>query len=372
MPIVADVRELLRDLQPRASVFLRAVPEGVDLDTEEDLLGRWRMLAHRMLTQGIDVPTLAVLTDHIAGLASTPVAAAGYALLASDGVIHLARPMPAVVAEDRARFATPLEVLPVLAWQERHPAYVSVLIDRVGGEVTSVPAGALSGTTQTVTGPDDEIERNAPGGWSQPRYQRRAEDSWHHNAVAVADVVIHELDRVEASLLLVAGDVRAVQMLRDYLHKTFKRQLDERVLPGGRSADGSAPAHLQAIADAVADHAGARGAALLDAGTSGPGGDLVEGAEATLTALAEGRLRTLFVLDDPADKRLAGFGEDVLCADLSQAATQRPTVTGRLVDVAVRAAILTGADVHVSTPTQAKAFDGHIGGLCRYRPATPG
>lgn len=365
----ADLLDLVRDLQPRASVFLHAVPKAVDLDIGEDLRTRWRKLAEQLRAQGIDKPTLAVIEQHIAALAVTPVAAAGYALLASAGTIHLAQPMPGVVTADRARYSAPPELLPLLAWWQQHPAYVSVLIDRAGAEVTAVPAAALTGNTVTVTGPDDEIERNAPGGWAQARYQRRAEDSWHHNAVAVAQSAVEAFDAVKADLLVIAGDVRAVQMLRDHLHKHVRRDLHVSVVRGGRSPDGSTQAHLRAVADAVAEYANTRTAALLDQSTSSPIGDAVEGVPATLAALAEGRLQTLFVTGEPASERQAWAGPGILCTERPQATPDVPLIAGGLADIAVRAALLTGASVHVLTAAQAAAFDGHIGGLCRYRPA---
>jgi hypothetical protein len=75
------------------------------------------------------------------------------------------------------------------------------------------------------------------GGWSQPRYQRRAEDSWQHNAMAVADAVTQATRDLHAGLLLVAGDVRAVQLLRDHLPPETRRQVTLRSVPGaGRTA----------------------------------------------------------------------------------------------------------------------------------------
>lgn len=337
----------------------------------QDLHARWRALAHQLREDGIDGPTLSMLDRHVAGLAATPVAAAGYAMLASEAIIHLAQPMPEVVTEDRAHFGAPLQVLPVLAWRRRHPAYVSVLIDRVGGEVTAVPAASLAGSTQSITGPDDEIERNAPGGWAQARYQRRAEDSWHHNAVAVAGAAIRALDEVGGDLLVVAGDVRAVQMLRDHLNQHVNRDLQLRLVPGGRSPDGSTQAHLRAVADTVAAYAGQRDAALFDRRMSGPPAEIVEGVSATLAALAQGRLQTLFVADDLADRRRAWLGPDVLCAEQPHTTPEQPLMAGRLTDVAVRAALLTDADIHILSAGQAVTLHGRIGGRCRYRQEAP-
>jgi hypothetical protein len=87
-------------------------------------------------------------------------------------------------------------------------------------------------------------------------------------------------------------------------------------------------------------------------------------------ALARGRVATLLVQDMPTDSRTAWFGAgpthvypDRGTADVSGT----PVRPGRLIDIAVRSALLSGAHVRViprGTPGQ--PADG-IGALCRYR-----
>jgi hypothetical protein len=73
------------------------------------------------------------------------------------------------------------------------------------------------------------------------------------------------------------------------------------------------------------------------------------GAEATIEALAAGAVRRLMIVDDPADRRLGWFGPDLLCATerISAFAMDRFAHCGHLTDIAIRAAMLTGADVDV-------------------------
>ncbi len=163
-------------------------------------------------------------------------------------------------------------------------------IDRSGADVTAVPRGAATGSTHTVVGPDDEIERNAPGGWAQPRYHRRAEDSWRHNAAAVADAARQELHRIDADLLLVAGDVRAAQMLEERLSPSLHENLTMGHLPGGRSADGADVSRRAVAAEAREAFATAQTGRLLArfATAGGPGGRVVEGAHVLDLAQAQG------------------------------------------------------------------------------------
>ena len=98
------------------------------------------------------------------------------------------------------------------------------------------------------------------------------------------------------------------------------------------------------------------------------GGAAVRGDRATLDALAAGRVATLLVVDDPADARPAWFGDQVLAASSPAAAQaqEHSCRRGRLVDVAIRAALLTRAEVLVLAPGQAPRLPGGIGAVCRY------
>src|SRR5262249_9700929 len=206
-------RWLVRRTAPVVSVYLGLEPAYPTLDTLEDLDLRWRAFAARLSAEGADAPSLAAIAARLAETGPHP---GELALFAAHGEILMAQPIPGGSRFDRARLGAPAAVIPLLAWLQQHPAYVAVVTDRTGADVTTIPAGAWHGSTSVVVGPDDEIERNAPGGWSQPRYQRRAEDSWRHNATAVAHAVARTVHDIDAGLVLVAGDVRAVQLLREH------------------------------------------------------------------------------------------------------------------------------------------------------------
>jgi hypothetical protein len=94
----------------------------------------------------------------------------------------------------------------------------------------------------------------------------------------------------------------------------------------------------------------------------------VEGAPAVLHALAQGRVRTLLVVDAGDDERVVWFGDSPseLSGHRAQLEISGTAVRhGRLVDAAVRAAVLTGADVRVLLPGTAGAPAQGLGALCR-------
>jgi len=363
------LRELVTPLAPTASVYIGREPAGPVEDPRLDLGLRWHAIATRLSVQGADEPTVEAVADLLAGLSVYPTELAVFA--AGDAVLH-SHEIPGGARHDRVSFAAPPDLVPLLAWLQRHPAHVVVVTDRTGADIVATGQGLVAGTRSVVVGPDDEIERNAPGGWSQPRYQRRAEDSWRHNAGAVADAVTHALRTVHAGLLLVAGDVRAVQLLEERLPAGVRRGLAVRHLPGGRSEDGSAHLRQLAVAEALETYALDQAATLLDRflADRGPGGATAEGVSATLAALAEGRVDTLLVADDPTDDRPAWFGPAVHCIDdpgQVPPGTKGELYRGRLVDVAVRAALLTDAEIRVLDAPEAAVLGDRIGALCRYR-----
>jgi peptide subunit release factor 1 (eRF1) len=94
----------------------------------------------------------------------------------------------------------------------------------------------------------------------------------------------------------------------------------------------------------------------------------VEGAQATIEALAAARVDTLLIHDDPDDDRTAWFGpEPGMVAQsektLSDMGVDQPR-RARLVDVAIRAAFSTGAAVRI-VPSVGSVDQG-IGAILRF------
>ncbi len=363
---LTEIREIVRPLEPTATAYLGQPEEPVG-DTLEDLTLRWRALAARLTALGTPDSTVEAMGAQVGSLPSHLVAA-GIIAAGDDGTIDVScHQLPGGSWNDRADFARPAHVLPMVWWLQRHPAYVEVVIDRAGAELTGVAAGATVGTTQTIVGPDDEIVAHPPFGWDQPRWQRRAEDSWRHNAGAVAEATAAAMRAVGADLVLLAGDFRTAGFFTEQLRE-LAADVVIRDIPGGRHPDGSHTARRSAVrtrVDEYVDETTARLLAAFDA-ERGPHGRAAEGVAETLDALAAGRVRTLFVVDDETDRRTAWMGPGTLCASqvAAQLTNRGQLSAGRLLDIAVRAALLTDAQVRVVGADAGLAE--HIGAWCRF------
>ncbi|TJZ44538.1 hypothetical protein FCH28_29820 [Streptomyces piniterrae] len=356
------LREFHRTPGPVDSVYfnLETLPQQ-----EENATLRWHKLTDRLARQGADAASLTALTDRV--LPALPGSGA-LAAFAVRGDVPLVVEMPDFHHEDMAVHGPLPHLLPLLEWQQEHPAHVLAIVDRIGADLEVYPTGATKATARrTVTGPDDEIRGNG----AQLRFQHRAEDSWDHNAAEVADAIGETLSQHSARLLLLAGDVRARQFLMKHLPEWVRREVTIRSVSGSRSHDGAVQERMAQV-EAETRRAGQEEtAALLRllAEERSPGGRAVEGVHATLDALARGRLRTLAVTDDPQDRRTAWSGPAPTDVSDRRGVLQPnggAVVRGRLADVAVRAALLTGAEVRALPTDTPHAPKQGIGGVCRF------
>ena len=129
------------------------------------------------------------------------------------------------------------DLLPLL---KHHPdgfAYVVTEVSREEGEIRLHRAGRQAAEeSQHIRGSDENLKKVPVGGWSQGRYQRHTEEIWRRNA----DQVVEQIDRVvrenNARLLVLAGDIRARQLVADQLSEASKAILstvDSHTLAAG-------------------------------------------------------------------------------------------------------------------------------------------
>jgi release factor family 2 len=349
---VPQLARVFEETGPFVSVYLSTDPA---IENAGQLSkARWKALRQDLLDGGAPEPAVeavdALVPDaHREGATLVAVAnAAG---------VQLVRHEPDPPARDVGRVGAVPSLGPVVEWAQEAVPHVVVLANRAGADLAGFTRS--DGEVLVSAGSDDghspDLRRSAPGGWSQMRHQHRAENIWDERAKEVAEELVALVDYIDARLVVAAGDVRALQLLRENLPDRVDSLVQE--VDGSRAADGgldemATDAVRLAATVAAEDTVGCLRRLREESGRQGLA---VQGVEGTLGALAEARVDVLLLHDDPDDERLAWFGPEAnLVASsrerLSDLGVAEPAC-GRLADVALRAALGTGAGVRMVPDT---------------------
>lgn len=332
---------------------------------------RWHALRASLAAEAAAAADLAALDDIVADAAAHP----GDRVLAAfcaGGHPLLVRHLEHFSTADRASAGPSPLGGPLIAWSQQRLAYVVVTTDRTGADIVGYRWQDEPVATLHLEGSNDEIERrNAPGGFSQPRYQHRAEDSWRHNADEVAAAVTAMADDLGPELILVTGDVRAVQLLQHALPDRFEPVVQRLNSLGTRGPDGSADVKATEVAHRVETAiTSARQRALAHwSDEHGREGLASDGADATATALREGSVATLFVAYDLVNRRSGWCGPEAKqVAVKARVLAERGIHVHRapLADALIRAAYATGADVLIIEQSDPGCPADGVAGLLRY------
>lgn len=365
---IPEIAPLLGEQGPFASVYLPARSDVADAVAQFDL--RWKNARRELEGIGAGERTLQALDAAIDGFGRDLGGGDLAVVVASDEGIRF-RAMFEDATRPEVAYWGPLPyVAPVIAFHQGEIPYVVAMVDREGADIASFVASDEV-ATKTVTGDAEHIQRSHPGGWSQRRFQQRAENTWERNAAGVADEVAAAADRVRARLVVASGDERALGFLQDHL-PVRTRELLTSIPTGSRGDDRWAEALEAEVARLVATVAAADTRAMLErfAEERGQRDLAVDGVEETLAAISRGQVETLLVHDDPADERTAWFwseaGQVAASATGLAGGDEAAATEGRLVDVALRGAFATGADVRIVPRHGRGAPEDGIGAMLRY------
>lgn len=356
-----DLSDLVSQPGPFLSLVLTTEAEIDNAAHRNEL--RWRQVRDELSGQGAPGDLLAqvdalVPEAHLKG--QTLVVVGG-----PHGPAHVGQ-WPTRPFRELARWAPVPSLGPVLERRQEFPAHVLVVADRNGADITAVRHDAAR--LQLEAGHQEEaLPRVHAGGWSERRFQERAQNSWAHNARDVAHRVADLVDRVDARLVIVAGDVRALQLLRADLPDDVAALVAE--VEGSRAADGAPDVHPAQVERLLAEVVARDTAAMVEklAEEVGQHDRGRVGVAGTIAALSAAQVQVLLVRDDPDDERTAWFGDDPLVAGLRRSdldgLVEHPQ-EGRLVDVLIRSALAGGAGVRI-LPAGCGVEEG-VGGILRW------
>ncbi|CAA9246454.1 MAG: hypothetical protein AVDCRST_MAG50-2016 [uncultured Acidimicrobiales bacterium] len=361
-----DLVQLFEGAGPFVTVYLATEPAIENAGPRN--AARWRALRDELAASGASEAALSNV-DPLVEDANTE--GSGLAVIATDsGVSHLTN-APSAPATDVGRWSPLPSVVQLLEWRQAAAAYVLVKTDRLGADLVAVAGAEIAEETTAGSDPGPHVRRSNPGGWSQRRFQQRAENSWEKNAKEVAAEIVRLVDQVDARLLIVGGDVRAVQLLHEELPTDLRAEVID--IDASRAVDGSAERSQDEADTMVATAVAKDTVGLLQKFKEerGQGDRAAEGPEATLAALSKAQVDVLLVHDDPADERPAWFGPQPEQVALTQAALRNmgagDGTQARLVDVAVRAALGTGAAVRIVPGT---SVEGGLAAILRWSDPT--
>jgi hypothetical protein len=353
------------------SVYLDTTPKE---NAPNEVALRLRAAREALAAAGADQATLnAVLAANL-----DHVSARSHALFAAGGLVRLHGIMPESPSRGESSSYTPLpHVVPWLAQRPPRLPHVRVSANREGGQVLAVPGAwpetqgdletAMLGLTE-VTGESWPVHKPSGGGWSQPRFQRSAEETWTETAKQIAGAVTAAADRVKAVFVVLGGDIREREILAGELPKALRGNL----VIVDREVELTAPAFDEAAWAEESWRAALDARARLDdlrAQLDRPPGErrAVQGLDGTLTALRDGLVSDVLIAADPAWQATAWIGPG-----MADAATERDQLAGRgvidpVTDLAsealARAAAGTGAELHFLEPDAAET--GWVAALLR-------
>jgi len=352
------------------SVYLDTTPKE---NAPNEVALRLRAAREALAAAGADHATLdAVLAANL-----DHVPARSHALFAAGGSVRLHGIMPESPSLGESSSYTPLpHVVPWLAQRPPRLPHVRVSANREGGQVLAVPGAwpetqgdletAKLGLTE-VTGESWPVHKPSGGGWSQPRFQRSAEETWTETAKRIAGAVTVAADRVKAVFVVLGGDIREREILADELPKALRGNL----VIVDREVELTAPAFDEAAWAEESWRAALDASARLDelrAQLDRPPGErrAVQGLDGTLTALRDGLVSDVLIAD-PAWQATAWIGPGMADAAAERDQLAGPGVTDPVTDLAsealARAAAGTGAELHFLEPEAAET--GWVAALLR-------
>ena len=326
---------------------------------------RWKDLRRELSSQGVDDGILDAVEPlvpdaHLEGECLVVIANAG-------GLLHVSHE-PDPPTRDVGRWGDLPMIGPLLEWRQSQVPHVVALVDRKGGDLFVFhPDGGDA--HMEAGGGGDPIHKAKPGGWSQSRYQRRAENVWEANASDVADALVELVDKEQPRLIALGGDVRAVELVKHALPARVLDLIGD--ISATRTADGSVDAVAEEVTRLVATAVAVDTKDLLAKFREerGQADRAVDGPADTLAALTRAQVEVLLVHADPDDARTAWFGTEAI--PVSERSTDLTDLgldgakAGPLVDVAIRAALGTGAGIRMIPG--AGGPTGGVGAILRWR-----
>jgi Bacterial archaeo-eukaryotic release factor family 2 len=361
---------------PFATVCADVTHTTENADTELDL--RVRGVAERLTEQGapeavVEAVRSRLLEGNEGGAAGTLKGRA--VIVAADGSVVLDQALVDAPVRETAEWGPHPDVLPVLRQLPGRVPHIVVLIDRTGADITYVGTpGQVGEDTEekTIEGETFHLRKVKVGGWAHDHWQNSAENQWEANAGRVAEEIASYARRLSPKFVLIAGDVRARNILAGLasdLWKDLVVTMDE----GGRAAGADRAPVDAREGELVAEHEARECARVLEQIQAAAAHGLsVTGTGPVVEAMRKNQVETLVLADDPDDEKLL-VGSSPL--ELGQTQGDMDALGSQAVysvpaDRALLAAAVTTRAGFVVVPRSAMPDDVPVAAVLRYTDAS--
>lgn len=344
-------RRILSGLLEREGPWTTAYIDGRSALPQVEEEARQETVVNRLEECGAPAADMDAIQQVLPVKSGTPSPSARY-LLARDGRIEIDEIFPGERLGVEQITSGPVpQIVPLLRHTARSVRYLVIETGREGAEVRLERADRHDPEdVENIEGRDDSLTKVQAGGWSHARYQRAAEEVWKHNQSEVAEVVDRLTREQQPDFIVMAGDVRARQMLQDQLGEAASNlviDFDAHTRADGADGEGLEAAVAAAAERRIRDRIiEATDRASVSDGTLG-----AHGTSAVVDALQQAKVDTLVI-----DVRLLGEDGTLHALDaqpwVAESETESLDATSlseiSRAEALARAAILTGARVLIS------------------------
>ena len=360
-----DLTPVLTAEGPFVTVLVDAESDVEQAADKYDLA--WKSILQELEAKGVEQPVREALAgakgEHLEGGSRLVVAGA-------DATVHLALSLPSRAPQSLAEVGTLPHLLPLVDDLTTRVPHVVVLADRRGAEISARYDMDKVATDVTIQGTELHLRKVHGGGWAHRRYLHRVEEQWESNAKDIATAMTQLAEAIGAELVVGAGDVRAINMVREHLPTHLQDKWVE--VQGTRGGDGSEDAVQQRVADAVQLHVARQNLDLLAefAQERGQSKRACDGVTDVVGALRKAQVETLLITTGVDHDQQLWFGPEptqlgVTRDEVVALGVDKPQ-QGRLVDVLLRAAVATSAAVQLVPDEPEQAPQGGVGAVLRY------
>ena len=275
-------------------------------------------------------------------------------------------PLEAPIGEHSVFISSVPHLYPLAKLVENYPRYAAVMLDTNKARIFVF--GTSTEHEETIVG--EKTRRTSKGGWSQARYQRRADNFHMHHIKEVVDTLDKIVREENLSQIVVSAGEQALPILREQLPK----HLADMIIEIGAHEDGQSGSFVQrtmaALREKDAETDIEKVQELMDAWRSGGLG--VAGPEATLSAFQLGQVEELIITASPETlKPVQKLPDDAAPGDVqvatSNTAVQTDESRAKLSDELITRANQTAARVRFIEDASLLADVGGVGALLRFR-----